>query len=558
MTKALNDKSIKNKLKRLIDLWESETVEFKQATDTFSTDDIGKYFSALSNEANLREMESAWLVFGVNDKSKRIVGTDYRENNKRLQSLKQQIQQSTSTGSTFTHIYEYYENGKRVIMFQIPPAPRGTPVAWKGIWYARAHESIVPLDLQKMDKIRTQSGGFPDWSAEVVPNATLDDLDPDAMKLAKARFFNHINIIPEDKVKEWSNETFLMKLDVMRSDGGLTRAALILLGKASSSYLLSPHPVTISWIVRGNEKLYEHFSLPFLITSSLVYEKIRNGIIRILPIKGLIPVEVRKYDRTAILEAIHNAIAHQDYTLNNRISIEEYSEKLVVKNAGDFFVGNPLDYVLAHRSANAYRNDLLVKAMVNLNMIDTIGSGIQYIYRRQMENYLPLPDYDVSSPNQVSLTIYGEPIDENYSAILIDYPNLDLIDIITMDNIQKGNPVTRDEAKPLKEKGLIVGNYPGYRFVQSDTDIIELTNGLGVEMYSDDYYIDLILGLIKKNGSATRKQINKLLIPKLEMYPTEEKKIRKVGNLLTKMKSKELIHNTGTKKTPIWIQYIKE
>jgi ATP-dependent DNA helicase RecG len=264
-------------------------------------------------------------------------------------------------------------------------------------------------------------------------------------------------------------------------------------------------------------------------------------------------VEVRKYDRASILEAIHNAIAHQDYKMNSRISVEEYKNKWVFINAGDFFVGNPLDYVLAHRSANSYRNDLLVKFMVNLGMIDTIGSGVQYMYQRQAENYLPLPDYDVSSPNQVGLTIYGEPLDVNYSAILIDHPDLSLGEIVMLDNIQKGIPVNRDEAKSLKEKGLIVGNHPAYRFVQSEAESIELTNGADAEVHSDDYYIDLVIGLIKEKERTTRKQINALLIPKLDAYPTEEKKLRKVGNLLTKMKKRGMIENVGANKTPEWM-----
>jgi ATP-dependent DNA helicase RecG len=463
------------------------------------------------------------------------------------------MQQGTSTGGTFLHIYEYAEEDKRVLLFQIPPAPLGTPVAWQGIWYSRANESLVPLDLHKMDKIRAQYGGYPDWSAEIVPEATLNDLDDEALTLAKEQFSQHINITSKDQIIEWTDETFLQKLGVMRADGRLTRAALIILGKASSSYLLSPNPVTISWIVRGEEKLYEHFGLPFLTASSKVYEKIRNGTIRMLPMSGLIPVEVKKYDRTSILEAIHNAIAHQDYKMNSRISVEEYKNKLVFRNAGDFFVGNPLDYVLAHRSANFYRNDLLVQFMVKLNMIDTIGSGVQYMYQRQAENHLPLPDYDVSSPNQVGLTIYGEPVDVSYSAILIDHPALSLSEIVTLDNIQKGIPVPRDEAKLLKEKGLIVGNHPGYRFVQSEAEIIALTNGADAELHSDDYYIDLIIEFVKENGSATRKQINRILIPRLDAYPTEEKKVRKVGNLLTKMKKNGLIENVGTKKMPKWM-----
>lgn len=65
-------------LHSLIATWENEVVEFKQTGNDYSTDDIGKYFSALANEANLRDADCGWLVFGISNKTRRVVGTDYR------------------------------------------------------------------------------------------------------------------------------------------------------------------------------------------------------------------------------------------------------------------------------------------------------------------------------------------------------------------------------------------------------------------------------------------------------------------------------------------------
>ncbi len=48
----------------LIDHSENEVVEFKKAERNFDIDDLGKYFSALSNEANLHGVDFAWLVMG--------------------------------------------------------------------------------------------------------------------------------------------------------------------------------------------------------------------------------------------------------------------------------------------------------------------------------------------------------------------------------------------------------------------------------------------------------------------------------------------------------------
>ena len=65
-------------LPQLIAGWENEVVEFKNVGDSYSTSDIGKYFSALSNEANLRNQDCGWLIFGVNNKSRSVVGSAYR------------------------------------------------------------------------------------------------------------------------------------------------------------------------------------------------------------------------------------------------------------------------------------------------------------------------------------------------------------------------------------------------------------------------------------------------------------------------------------------------
>lgn len=134
-------------LDSLISTWVNEVVEFKQAGTGYSTSDIGKYFSALSNEANLRGIESAWLVFGIDNKSRSIAGTSYRPEPERLQSLKNQISDSAEPSISFRNIYELNTDYGRVILFEIPPAPRGIPIAWNGHYYARSGESLRSLGL---------------------------------------------------------------------------------------------------------------------------------------------------------------------------------------------------------------------------------------------------------------------------------------------------------------------------------------------------------------------------------------------------------------------------
>ena len=129
--------ALRQKLTELIATWENEVVEFKVATDSFSTSDIGKYFSALSNEANLKEADAGWLVLGVSNMQRSVVGTTYREVPERLDKLKQQITDGADPTTTFRHIHTLKVDDHRVVMMEIPPAPRGIPIGWKGHFYAR-------------------------------------------------------------------------------------------------------------------------------------------------------------------------------------------------------------------------------------------------------------------------------------------------------------------------------------------------------------------------------------------------------------------------------------
>lgn len=144
-------------LDRLLAGWENEVVEFKEAGDGYSTDKIGEYFSALSNEANLRGADAGWLVFGVKNSTRKVVSTPYRPEPDRLQSLKMQIAENAEPSATFSEILELAHPDGRVLLFKVPPAPRGIPIAWKGHYYARSGESLDSLHLSKLDEIRAQT-----------------------------------------------------------------------------------------------------------------------------------------------------------------------------------------------------------------------------------------------------------------------------------------------------------------------------------------------------------------------------------------------------------------
>jgi ATP-dependent DNA helicase RecG len=540
-------------LARLIAGWESEVVEFKNVSDSFSTSDIGKYFSALANEANLRNLDGAWLIFGVDDKTRRVLGSTYRADADRLNGLKLQISRDTEPGVTFREIHVLDTGEGRVLMFEIPAAPIGIPIAWKGHYHARAGESLTHLGLDKLDAIRAQTAGS-DWSAAIVETATLAHLEPAALLRARADFARkYANRFPEKEVAAWPDEVFLdrAKLTV---DGKFTRTTLLLLGKAEASPLLTPHPAQITWRLEGHEKAYQHFGPPFLLNTSALYQKIRNIQIRILPDDQLLAVEVAKYDQKIVLEAIHNCIAHQDHARLGRIVVTELPDQLVFENEGSFFEGLPADYLIGHKTPRRYRNPFLAQAMVELNMIDTMGYGIHEIYAGQARRFLPMPDYDLSNPKAVRMVLHGRIVDPAYSRVLIQRTDLPLLDVIALDRVQKGLPLEEDAVRRLKRAKLIEGRKPHYHVSAAIASAADTKAAyIKTRALDDDYYRKLVTEYLEKFGSATRADLIQLLRDKLSDALDDSQKEHKISNLTTNMRRRGIIRNAGARKTSKWV-----
>ncbi len=528
-------------LDELIGEWENETIEFKEASRDYDTDKIGKYVSALSNEANLSGDESAWLVFGVRNKTRAVVGTDYRMDSARLSKLKEQVADGTEPSLTFRNIKVLDHPDGRVILFEIPPAPKGIPISWKGHFYARADESLQPLALDKLDAIRGQSA-LMDWTAQIVEDADIDDLLPEAVAVAREAFIEkNSSRISSDIVDSWSDQEFLAHVGLL-TKRGMTRAALLLLGKPESVYLLSPHMAELTWKLVGQESAYEHFSIPYILTTTQLYGRIRNIKIRLLPPDELVQREVGKYDQGTVLEAIHNCIAHQDYNAYSRISVVEYPDRLEFISVGSFFEGDPDDYAIHGRMPRQYRNPTLVHAMTQLNMIDHLGYGIERMNRSQANRYLPLPDYDLSEPGEVRLTIYGSVVDEAYTRLLMQSRNLPFEDVLALDRVQKGRPIPDTTLRRLRRKRLVEGRKPHLHVAASIADATGTSaEYIQVRGQSEEYCMALISDYLKRNGIAQRSELDEAVIPSLSAELTDEQKRNKVKNLLAKMRQRGLV-----------------
>ena len=532
---------------------ETEILEFKEAKSQFDKNKLGKYFSALSNEANLKSKSQAWLLLGVDD-SKKVVGTSISD--KQINNFKEEIANNTSPTLNFIEVHRIQYEERTVLMFEIPPAPIGMPVAWKGHYYGRDGESLSPLNIGEIERIRSQAVTI-DWSAKIVDDATISDLSKEAIEKAKELF-----VIKNPKFKSditsWNDVTFLNKAK-LSIKGKITNTAILLLGKPESEHYLSPGVAKISWILRDRdniEKDYEHFFCPVLLSIDEIFSKIRNLKYRYLQSGTLFPDEVLQYDPFIIREALNNCIAHQDYTLGGKINVVEKEDSTLTFANKGYFIPQTIENVIILDSPEAeYRNPFLVNAMVNLNMIDTVGSGIKKMFNIQRQKLFPLPEYNFKN-SSVQVQFTGKVIDKAYAEKLVQMPELSLMEIILLDKVQKDKSLSLEEAKSLRIKKLIEGRKPNYHISSS------VAKGTGQEAdyikmrgFKDEHYKKLILEYINKYGSATKQEIEKLITDLLPDILDKNKKKNKVRNIIYAMSKKDnTIENKGTRRNSKWIK----
>lgn len=550
----MKEHELQEKLNQLRSLSsETEVFEFKEAKNSYDFDKLGKYFSALANEANLKGRPEAWLVFGIKDKGKTIVGSRFRTDRKALDSLKGELAKKTTNRITFIEIYELHLPEGRVVMFQIPAAPKGIPIAFDGHYYGRDGEELSPLNLEEIERIRAQ-GATEDWSAAVVHSATVEDLDPAA--IAKARE-NYKSKFPEQAkdVDIWDDITFLNKAK-LTIKGRITRAAIILLGKSESEHFISPAEAKIRWVLKdskGHDKDYHIESCPLLLAVDKVYAKIRNLKYRYIKDGTLFPDEIDQYEPFVIREAINNCIAHQDYTKSGRINAVEIEDQLIFTNLGSFIPGSVEKVVKEDAPEEHYRNRFLATAMFNLKMVDTAGGGIRKMFNFQRERYFPMPEYDLSE-GKVKVLITGKVLDMEYARVLAQHKDLSLNEIILLDKVQKKIKLTPVEEKYLRDRKLIEGRKPNYyisaKVAQKTGQKAAYTKN---KPFDTAYYLDFIEKAIREHGHVERKDVDELLWNKLPEWMNDKQKKIKINNLLAELRKKNRIKNYGSDNKPKWI-----
>lgn len=568
----MNSAALLSTLESLLQLpHEKATVEFKSNLDDPAQ--IGQYLSALANSAALQGHDRAWLVWGVDDAPHVVKGTAFNPFTHKVktgsnQSLIMWLQVMTQPRADFD-FHEVHHADGRVVMLEIHPA-RNTPVAFQHVRYIRIDSHTVELAKypDKEARLWTQLGLTEDWTGGLVPGATLDDLDDAAVTAARLRFAEFLVRSEPDAARHeeirtqaanWSIATLLNKAHITKQ-GRITRSALLLLGKDEAAHFLAPADTKISWVLRDAHNgtvTSQPFGIPFLLATERAYSRIRNVTVDHMPDGTLFPTPVQQYDAWVLREALHNCVAHQDYLLGGKINLVEHPDRLVLTNLG-LFIPESVAWMLEHQSPpEHYRNQWLIEGMIRLRMIEQAGSGIRRMFATQRQRLFPLPDYSFNTSPQghprVELTLQGQVLDPKFARALMVRSDLTLAQVLLLDRVQKGQGLSGDEAKELRELGLIEGRAPKYFISAKVADAVDqkarYIHNRGLD---DRYYQQLVLDYLKEYGKAARADLDALLLSKLPEVLTAQQKFHKVKNLIQSMRRAQLIYSVGPRSAAIW------
>ena len=523
--------------------------EFKTIKNYFNGrpgDDVISYVAAISC------MNGVQLVIGEKDHTLDIVGTDTYNYDRQAATNRLRLEcPNLPTEGLKIEEFLTSDTNKKVWVINIPKhMPRLPVYAHKKLWQ-RIEDSLVEMTPSRREKILTEPLTMDDWSAQIIPDATIEDLDPKAIALAREKYKELFNGARDTEIDDWSDEVFLNKAKLTRKSA-ITRTTIILLGKSESDHFLNPSICKIRWFLRDetdSNKDFRVFTIPMILAIEEIGSLIRNTTYTYTISGSMFPESMARYDTFTIREPLNNAIAHQDYSKGCHIDVIEYEdEKLCFKNAGQFIPESVEAVVTNDFPESHYRNPALVEAMRNVKMVETEGGGIRKLFIQQRRRFFPMPNYDTQN-SHVICTIEGRVLDENFANILVSNTSLSLADIMLLDSVQKGKTISHIAANYLRKKGYIEGRYPNvflsYKVITPTKHVGLKASYIKNRSFDDDYFKKLIIDYIKEFGKAERTDLFTLIGKMLPEYMTERQRYDKLTNLLSSLKRKSMLMYDG-------------
>lgn len=530
------------KIDAILNETEGENLEFKTARNNYPFDKLVKYCAALANEGG------GSIAFGITDnRPRQVVGSQAFQQPERTRvGLIDQLHLNI----TFSVIQ--HPDG-RVLAVHVPPRPTGMPIKADGVYWSRRGDSLVAMNEDQLRLIFSELGH--DFSAKICPEATMDDLAPDAIEDFRRRWIAKSG---NQSLSTLSVKQILSDAEVL-VDNRITHAALILFGthKALGKYLAQAEVIFEyrSSDASGPAQQRVEFRDGFFSYYDRLWDLIhtRNDVQHFQ--SGLFLLDVPTFSERVVREAILNAISHRDYQLAGSVFLRQYPRRLVLESPGGFPVGINESNILDRQSP---RNRRIADIFAKCGLVERSGQGMNLMFETSIRESKRTPNFSGSDQYQVVLTLDGQVRDPRFLEYLekVGSKKLELFgtdDFLLLDLVHREQPIP--------------DHFQGRLLFLADVGVIErFGRGRGVRyVLSRAYY-----SMTGKKGTYTRKkgldrETNKSLLLKhiqdnvrsgsplqdlLQVLPALTRP--QVQTLLRELRAEGKIHHLGTTRAARW------
>lgn len=521
---------------------EDEHLEFKKAENHFDFEELVRYCAAIANEGGGK------MILGVTNKHARVV-----VGSQAFQNLERTKAGLTERLHLRFEIDEVQHPDGRVLIFHIPSRPIGMPIQYKGAYWMRAGEGLVPMTPDQLKRIFDEAG--PDFSAEICPKASINDLDPEAIRRFREMWRRKSG---NDALDQISDEQLLFDAELVMEDG-ITYASLILLGtrQALGKFLAQAEMIfeyrsSDASIPYQQRKEYRQ---GFFLFNEDLWNTInlRNDIQHYED--GLFIWDISTFNEMVIREAILNAVSHRDYRLAGSVFIRQFPRKLEIISPGGFPAGVTPENIL---KTQVPRNRRIAEAFSKCGLVERAGQGADRMFRQCIRESKPCPDFNGTDDYQVYLTLRGDVQDPLFLRFL-EKIGRETLASFTLEDFLVLDLVHKEQQVPSELKGCLVK--------LRDQGIIEIIGqGKGVRyLLSRRFY-----QFMGKKGVYTRKrgldrETNKKLLEKhIEENRAEGSQLREllqvlpslsraqIQILLSELRAEGRIYGVGRTKAGRW------
>lgn len=417
-------------LEELLNAKEGENVEFKEAKKSYEFDKLAQYACALANHGG------GWIALGVRDhRPREVVGTRAFPQPERTRAgLITRLRISTDFA-------EISADGKRVLVFLIPPRPFGTAIQDKGIYWSRRGDSLVPMEESELRAIFAESGH--DFSSDICLGADWADLDQDAIEEFRVRWIAKSGNVG---LAALTAKQLLTDCEAIVR-GAITYAALILFGKREAlGRLLGQAEVIFEYRSTEASGPAEH-RMEFRQGFFGFYERLWSLINLRNPKQhfqdGLFLLDVSVFEERIVREAILNAISHRDYQLGGSVFVRQYPHRLVVESPGGFPPEITLENILDRQSP---RNRRIADIFARCGLVERSGQGMNLMFEISIKQAKRLPDFRGTDRFQVVLALDGNVQDPELLKVMEEIGQETLAsfstqDFLVVNAVYRGLPV---------------------------------------------------------------------------------------------------------------------